>query len=71
MRPELEAARYVIAIEDNATVVCEVHRAAFEYTLTAMHNEHAVYEMDPEEEPIVCQVCHLAYLNSGEQKTQH
>ena len=71
MRPELEAARYVIAIGDNATVVCDLHKIAFEYTLRAMHNAHEVYAMDPEEELIVCQVCHLAYVTSGAQKTQH
>lgn len=69
MTIELEPARYVIAIGDHATVVCDPHRIAFEYTLRSMHSEHAVYEMDPEEEPIVCQVCHLAYVTSGEQKT--
>lgn len=60
---QLDQAKYLVTLaEDNATVLCEAHRQAFELTAAAMQMPHVVYELPQDEEPITCQACHLASL---------
>lgn len=45
--------------EGNATVLCEAHMNAMRDTCAAAGIHIDIYAIDPEEEPIVCQACHL------------
>lgn len=64
---KLDQALYLVTLaEDNATVLCEAHRQAFEIMAQSLNIPFAVYELpdDAEDEPIVCQACHLANLKA-------
>jgi hypothetical protein len=66
----LDQAKYLVTLAtDNATVVCEAHRRAFELIATSLQMPFEIYELDPEEEPIVCQACHLAHINRPNKPT--
>jgi len=57
---------YLIRIESGATVLCETHTQAFEHTMLAANVPFEVYAIDPEEEPCVCQACHLREVTRPE-----
>lgn len=53
-------AEYVVDFsEGNATVLCEAHMQAMKLACDAAGVDIAVYRIPEEEEPIVCQACHL------------
>lgn len=58
----IENAEYLVRIGDGATVLCEKHRDSLVHIMTAAQQQPEVYAIDPEEEPIACQACHLAAL---------
>jgi hypothetical protein len=53
-------AEYIITLEENVTVLCEAHMQAMRLTCKAVGVPAEIYKIDPEEEPIACQACHLA-----------
>lgn len=53
-------AEYLVKMEDNVTVLCEAHMNAMRLTCEAANVPVEIYAIDPEEEPIACQACHLA-----------
>ena len=57
---EVPNAEYVIDFkEGNATVLCEAHMNAMKLACEAAGVPIDVYLIDPEEEPVACQACHL------------
>ena len=52
-------AEYLVKLEDNVTVLCEAHMNAMKLACEAAGVPVDIYQIDPEEEPIVCQACHL------------
>lgn len=56
---ETPDAVYLIRIESGATVLCETHTRAFEHTMLAANVPFEVYTISADEEPCVCQACHL------------
>lgn len=60
--PEIPRAEFLIAIMDGATALCAEHAVAFEHTMRAAGHAAEIYQIDPEEDPIACQACHLANL---------
>ena len=57
---EVPNAEYVVVLEENVTVLCEAHMQAMRLACAAAGVPAEFYEIDPAEEPIVCQACHLA-----------
>jgi hypothetical protein len=53
-------AEYIISLEENVTVLCAAHTQAMRLACEAAGVPADIYVIDPEEEPIVCQACHLA-----------
>lgn len=53
-------AEYLVKLEENVTVLCEAHMNAMRLTCEAVGVPAEIYKIDPEEEPIACQACHLA-----------
>ena len=53
-------AQYLIQMEENVTVLCEAHMNAMRLACEAAGMPINIYAIDPEEEPIACQACHLA-----------
>jgi hypothetical protein len=53
-------ATHLIVLEENVTVLCESHAEVMHLTCRAAGVPAEFYRIDPEEEPIVCQACHLA-----------
>ena len=53
-------AEYVVVLEENVTVLCEAHMQAMRLACEAAAVPAEFYAIDPEEEPIACQACHLA-----------
>ena len=53
-------AEYVAVLEENVTVLCEAHMQAMRLACEAADVPTEFYEIDPAEEPIACQACHLA-----------
>lgn len=45
--------------EGNATVLCEAHMQAMKLTCEASGVPVDIYKIDPEEDPVACQACHL------------
>lgn len=58
----IETAQYLVKIGDGATVLCERHKDSLVQTFVAAGQPLEVYAIDPEEEPISCQACHLAAM---------
>ena len=61
----IELATHLVRVVDSdqdATVLCQVHKDAFVDTLTAMGQDLDVYEIADDEDPISCQACHLAAM---------
>ncbi len=57
---EVPSAEYLVDFrEGNATVLCEAHMNAMRDTCDAAGIAIDIYKIDPEEEPISCQACHL------------
>ena len=44
----------------DVTVLCEAHMNAMRLACEASGIAVEIYKIDPEEEPIACQACHLA-----------
>lgn len=57
---EVPPAKYIIALEENVTVLCEAHMMAMKLACEAAGVPAEIYEIGTEEEPIACQACHLA-----------
>lgn len=53
-------AEYLIRLEENVTVLCAAHTNAMRLACEAAGVPAEIYEIDPAEEPIACQACHLA-----------
>lgn len=56
----MEPAQYLIAVLDGATALCEAHARAFQNIMQAAGQDPQIFAMDPDEDPIVCQACHLS-----------
>jgi len=52
-------AEYLIQLEENVTVLCEAHMTAMRLTCEAAGVPADIYKIDPNDEPIACQACHL------------
>ena len=48
------------APSEMTTVLCKPHAEAFENINRCLGQHYELYHIDPEEDPIVCQACHLA-----------
>lgn len=57
---EVPNAEYVVVLEENVTVLCESHMNAMRLACEAASVPVEIYQINPEEEPIACQACHLA-----------
>ena len=68
---DLQLAKYLVAIDNNATVLCGGHTKIFQDIQKALSQGYDMYELDPEDDPIVCQACHLASVKRSDQKTIH
>jgi len=56
---------YIVKLEENVTVLCEAHMNAMRLTCEAASVPVEIYQINPDpeqpdEEPVVCQACHLA-----------
>ena len=71
MDDDLKQAKYLVSIDSNATVLCGGHAKIFQDIQAALTQSYDMYEMDPADEPIVCQACHLAFVKTPGQKTTH
>ena len=56
----IENGEYLVKIGDGATVLCKRHLAALAAAFAAAQQTLEAFEIDPEEEPISCQACHMA-----------
>lgn len=53
-------AEFVVTVgEAGATVLCDRHTDAFVRMHVAAHIAHEVYALPADEDPVVCQACHL------------
>ncbi len=53
-------AEYLVDFQEgNATVLCEAHMNAMRDTCSAAGIHIDIYQIDPGEEPVACQACHL------------
>lgn len=68
---ELQRAKYLVSIDSNGTVLCGGHAKIFQDIQAALSQGYEMYELDAEDEPIVCQACHLAWIKTPGQKTTH
>jgi len=57
---QVPRAEYLVKLEENVTVLCEAHMNAMKLACEAAGVPADFYQLDPEEEPIACQACHLA-----------
>ena len=57
----IQAAEFLIASNGNATAVCPDHAQAFAVAAQLLNHEVELYEINPEEEPIACQVCWIVH----------
>jgi len=57
---QVPRAEYLITLEENVTVLCLAHMTAMRLACEAAQVPAEIYAIDPEEEPIACQACHLA-----------
>lgn len=57
---EVPHAQFLVKLEENVTVLCEAHMNAMRLACEAANVPVEIYAIDPEEEPIACQACHLA-----------
>ena len=57
-------ATHLIVVDDQgATMLCDAHTQAMRLTCRAANIPVEIYEMPPDEEPAVCQACHLVEVN--------
>jgi hypothetical protein len=61
---ETTPAQFLISLNDGATLLCARHATAFQLIMTAAGAEHDIYELDPDEESVACQACHLSDISS-------
>lgn len=66
----IETGQYLVKINDGATVLCERHCDALVSAYQAAGQGLEVYAIDPEEEPMSCQACHMAALKDQERIIQ-
>jgi hypothetical protein len=59
--PQVQAAEFLISSNDNATAVCPNHAQAFAVAAQLLHAPVDLYKLDPEDEPIACQVCWILH----------
>lgn len=59
---DLNQAQYIVQIEQGATVLCSAHAQALRLAFEAAGHELPLFEIPDDEEPIVCQACHLAEM---------
>ena len=62
----IETGEYLVKIGDGATVLCEKHKDTMVNIMQAAQQMIEVYAIDPEEEPMSCQACHLAAVKDQE-----
>jgi len=62
----IENGEYLVKIGDGATVLCKRHLAALAAAFAAAQQTLEAFEIDPEEEPISCQACHMAAMQDAE-----
>lgn len=62
----IENAEYLVMIGDGATVLCARHKDNLVLAFVAAGQELDVFAIDPEEEPVACQACHLAAMKDHE-----
>lgn len=62
----IENAEYIIVVGDGATALCEKHRDHFVHIMAAAGQEPIVGIIDPDEDAIACQACHLAAVRDVE-----
>lgn len=55
----IHTAKYLIAVLDGATALCEAHARAFQNIMLAAGQEPQIWAMDPDDDPRVCQACDL------------
>ena len=55
-----DATHLVVVADQGATMLCLAHMQAMRLACEAASVPAEFYEIDPEEEPIACQACHLA-----------
>lgn len=61
--PTTPQAQFLIALDDGATLLCARHAVAFQQVMSAAGSNHDIYELDADEDPVVCQACHLSDLS--------
>lgn len=55
-------AEFLIRIQDGATALCARHAVAFQHIMLSAGHHPEIWEVDPDEEPMTCQACHLSNL---------
>lgn len=61
---QTEPAQFLVALDDGGTLLCARHAVAFQQVMNAAGANHDIYELDPDEDPVVCQACHLSELST-------
>ena len=63
--PDVPDAEFLVTVgEAGATVLCLRHTQAFVKMHQAAQIAHTVYELPADEDPVVCQACHLDAMSS-------
>jgi hypothetical protein len=57
------ATHLVLVVDQGATMLCEAHMMAMRHTCDAAAISVEIYEIPLDEEPVVCQACHLAEVH--------
>jgi hypothetical protein len=65
----LKPATHLVSAVEGATALCLDHAKMFTQIMGLLNIDNEVYEMMSEDDPIVCQACHLAYVTNGKQNT--
>jgi hypothetical protein len=71
MKPDLDAATHLVSAADGATALCRPCTQLFTRLMGLLSTANEVYEMQDPDEPIVCQMCYVAWSQEPEQKTRH
>ena len=58
-----DATHLVVVADQGATMLCLAHMMAMRHTCDAAAIAIEIYEIPPDEEPAVCQACHLAEVH--------
>jgi hypothetical protein len=57
-------ATHLVTIGDQgATLLCEAHMNAMRHTLDAAAVSQEIFELPADQDPVVCQACHLVEVN--------